>query len=119
LSTAAARGIYGERVAAAYLRRHGYRRLYRNYRTDRGEIDLICRLGERLVFVEVRTRNTTDFGLPSETIDADKQDALRYVAARYLKLLKRDDVYYRFDAVEVILVEGKVPVCTLIPNLFA
>jgi putative endonuclease len=119
LSTSAARGIYGERVAAAYLRRQGYRRLYRNYRTDRGEIDLICRLGKILVFVEVRTRNTTDFGLPSETIGADKQDALRYAAARYLKLLKRDDVYYRFDAVEVILVEGEVPVCTLIPNLFA
>jgi putative endonuclease len=119
LPTTAARGAYGERVAAAYLSRHGYRPLYRNYRTERGEIDLICRHGEILVFVEVRTRGTLDFGRPVETIGTEKQDALRFAAARYLELLKRDDIHYRFDAVEVILVEGEVPVCTLVENLFA
>jgi len=119
LPTTAARGAYGERVAAAWLRRRGYRPLYRNYRTERGELDLICRHGPILVFVEVRTRGTADFGRPVETIGAEKQEALRFAAARYLELLKRDDIHYRFDAVEVILVEGQVPVCTLFPNLFA
>jgi putative endonuclease len=119
LETTAARGAYGERVAAAYLRRHGYRKLYRNYRTERGEIDLICRQGKFLVFVEVRTRGTVDFGRPAETIGTDKQEALRFAARRYLDLLGRDDIYHRFDAVEVLLVDGRVPVCTLIPNLFA
>jgi putative endonuclease len=119
LPTTAARGAYGERVAAAYLRPRGYRLLYRNYRTERGEIDLICRHGAILVFVEVRTRDSTDFGRPAETIDTAKQDALRYAAQRYRALLGRDDIHYRFDAVEVMLVGGEVPACTLIPNLFA
>ncbi len=47
-------GKYGERVAAAFLRRHGYRILYRNFLTPVGEIDLVCRCGEVLAFVEVK-----------------------------------------------------------------
>jgi len=113
------RGAHGERVAASFLRRHGYRVLYRNYLTERGEIDLICRHRDVLVFVEVRSRESTDFGRPVETIGADKQEALRYAAGRYLALLGRTDIHYRFDAVEVMLAEGLVPECTLIANLFA
>jgi len=112
-------GAYGERVAAAFVRRHGYRILTRNYRTTRGEIDLICRHGDLLVFVEVRSRASVDFGRPIETIDAAKQDALRYAARRYLELLKRDDILYRFDAVEVMLKSGETPVCTLLDDVFA
>jgi putative endonuclease len=93
--------------------------LHRNFRTERGEIDLICRHGTMLVFVEVRSRKSTDFGRPVETIGADKQEALRYAAGRYLALLARDDLHYRFDAVEVMLGEGRVPECVLIPNLFS
>src|SRR5277367_80605 len=56
LATTAETGAYGERVAAAFLRRRGYRVLYRNYRVTGGEIDLVCRCKNVLVFVEVRTR---------------------------------------------------------------
>jgi putative endonuclease len=119
LPTTAARGAYGERVAAAFLRPQGYKLLYRNYRTERGEIDLICRHDNVLVFVEVRTRSREDFGRPVETIGTAKQEALRYAAQRYLALLGQADIYHRFDAVEVMLVSGQVPACTLIPNLFA
>ena len=93
--------------------------LARNYRTTRGEIDLVCRCEDMLVFVEVRTRGREDWGRPAETIDAAKQDALRYAARRYLDLLGRDDLHYRYDAVEVILREGEIPVCTLLRDLFA
>jgi len=106
-------------VAAAFLRRNDYRIFYRNYRTLRGEIDLICRYKDLLVFVEVRTRSNEAFGRPAETIGDDKKESLRYAAQRYLELLKRDDIRYRFDAVEVILNTGQIPVCTLIPDLFA
>ena len=119
LTTAREIGAYGERIAAAFLRRNGYKILARNYRTTRGEIDLICRCREVLVFVEVRTRASEDFGRPAETIDAAKQEALRHAARRYLELLDRDDLYYRFDAVEVILKTGANPVCTLLTDLFA
>ena len=117
--TTAEIGNYGERVAAAFLRRHGYRVLTRNYRTTRGEIDIICRHRKMLVFVEVRTRGGEEFGRPIETIGAPKQEALRFAARRYLELLERDDVYHRFDAVEVMLKSGEIPVCTLLSDIFA
>ena len=111
--------MYGERVAAAFLRRHGYRVLYRNYRTVRGEIDLICRCGELLVFVEVRTRSSEEFGRPAESIDAAKQESVRQAARSYLGLLRREDLRYRFDAVEVVLKPGQIPICTLHPDFFS
>lgn len=116
--TTAETGNYGERVAAAFLRRHGYRILTRNYQAADGEIDLVCRHGEILVFAEVRTRGSELFGRPSESIDARKEDALRRAARSYLALLKREDITYRFDAVEVMVKPGQVPACTLIPNFF-
>jgi len=93
--------------------------LYRNYRITQGEIDLICREGEILAFVEVRSRASDAFGRPVETIDAGKQENLRHAARRYLELLGRDDVHYRYDAVEVMLKAGEIPVCTLQRNLFS
>jgi putative endonuclease len=119
LPTAKAIGSYGECVAAAFLRRHGYRVLYRNFLTERGEIDLVCRCGELLVFVEVRTRATLAFGRPAESIDAAKQESLRYAASRYLRLLDLPTVHHRFDAVEVMLQPGQVPACILHRDLFA
>ena len=116
--TTAETGNYGERVAASFLRRHGYRILTRNYQATDGEIDLVCRHGEILVFAEVRTRGSEAFGRPSESIDERKEAALRRAASSYLKLLKRDDITYRFDAVEVMFKPGTAPVCTLIPNFF-
>jgi putative endonuclease len=119
LSTAAEIGNYGERVAAAFVRRHGYRVLTRNYKTDQGEIDLICRDGNVLAFVEVRARSGELFGRPSESIDERKAEALRAAAQSYLLLLDRDDIRHRFDAVEVRLKVGEVPACTLLQNIFA
>ena len=119
MPTAKEIGNYGERVAAAFLRQYGYKILTKNYLVVGGEIDLICRHKDSLVFVEVRTRASDNLGRPIETIGADKQEALRHAASRYLELLKRDDIYYRFDAVEVILQPGQIPVCSLIADIFA
>jgi putative endonuclease len=119
LSTPAEIGNYGERVAASFLRRHGYKVLTRNFKVTGGEIDLVCRNGDILAFVEVRSRSGELFGRPAETIDARKEEALRHAARRYLELLERDDVFYCFDAVEVQLKPGEIPVCTLVPNVFA
>jgi putative endonuclease len=106
-------------VAGVFLRRQGYRVLTRNYKTTGGEIDLVCRHGEILVFVEVKTRAEIGFVRPSEAIDARKEEALRHAARRYLEMLDREDVTYRFDAVEVHLKAGAIPVCTLVPAYFA
>ena len=117
LTTAVEIGSYGERIAAAFLRRRGYRVLTRNYRAEGGEIDLVCRDGDVLAFVEVRSRSGELFGRPSESIDARKENALLSAARSYLELLKRDDITWRFDAVEVHLKAGEAPVCTLVPNI--
>jgi putative endonuclease len=119
LLTTAEIGNYGERVAAAFVRRHGYKVLTRNYKTRRGEIDLVCRHGDVLVFIEVKTRAEIDFVRPSEAIDAGKEEALHHAARRYLELLDREDITYRFDAVEIHLKAGAIPACTLLPNFFA
>jgi len=119
LTAVAEIGNYGERVAAAFLRRNGYRVLTRNFTSEHGEIDLICRDRDTLVFVEVRSRSGEQFGRPAESIDTRKEQALRATAQDYLKLLKRDDVPHRFDAVEVRLKVGVVPICTLLQNFFA
>jgi putative endonuclease len=116
LSTAMEIGNYGERVAAAFVRRRGYKILTRNFKTSGGEIDLICRDKETLVFVEVRSRSEDAWVRGAETIDERKENALRYTARRYLELLERDDVPHRFDAVEVELKAGKIPICVLFPG---
>jgi putative endonuclease len=113
-------GSYGERVAAAFLRRQGYRVLYRNFLVPGGEIDLVCRCRDVLVFVEVRSRASVDFGRPVETIGSEKQESLRHAARRYLEMLEdREKLFYRFDAVEVMLVTGQAPVCALQRDIFS
>ncbi len=66
-------GVAGENHAAHYLQTLGYRIIQRNYRTRIGEIDIIAREGEFLVFVEVKTRTGQNFGLPQSAVDARKQ----------------------------------------------
>lgn len=106
-------------MAGAFVRRHGYKVLTRNYKVTDGEIDLVCRHGDVLVFVEVKTRAGSDLVRPAEAIDERKEEALRHAARRYLELLQVEDVTYRFDAVEVRLKAGEIPACTLLPNFFA
>lgn len=99
-------GERGERCAARHLRRHGYKILLRRFRSASGEIDIVCRDGKWLVFVEVKTRVSEELGAPSEAVDATKQRHLSKVALDYLRLLGYPEVSFRFDIVEVILPKG-------------
>lgn len=112
-------GRYGEKTAASWLRTKGYRILRRNFRlgTD-GEIDLVCRHGDTLVFVEVKTRTRSDYGSPGRAVDAPKRRLLRRGARRWLHLLKRETPY-RFDIVEIILRDGRKPSMRLRQKAFA
>ncbi len=74
-----ARGRAAEDLAAAWLARRGFEVLARNHATRRGEVDLVCREGDVLCFVEVRSRSSRAFGAPEETVDRRK--ARRVVAA--------------------------------------
>ena len=94
------RGAWGEDYAAAYLRRHGYRILARNYSCRFGEIDLIAWDKSVLCFVEVKTRTNTQMGLPREYVTAGKQARIRKTALFYL-CDNGLDCPARFDVAEV------------------
>ena len=111
-------GNRGEKIAAQHLRRLGYKVLYRNYRAPKGgEVDLVCREGETLVFVEVKTRSSEAFGAPSEAVTRSKQQLIARGALAWLKLLGNPDIYFRFDIVEVRMT-GKTAEATVIRNAF-
>ena len=79
-------GRKGEQVAAEFLSRLGYRVIGAGFLARRGEVDLVCRRGERLVLVEVKTRSSDAFGTPAEAVGARKRRALRAAAAEYRAL---------------------------------
>src|ERR1041384_812460 len=95
-------GERGEKFAAHYLRRHGYKILARRFKGRGGEIDLVCRHKDWLVFVEVKTRQDEAFGAPSESVKREKQRHASQTALDYLRLLGNPRVHWRFDIVEVI-----------------
>ena len=112
-------GRWGEDVAAEFLVRAGYRILGRRVRPDRrDEIDIVARKDESLVFVEVKTRATEDFGRPASAVNFAKRKALNRAAVRYLKQLDFPKLYYRFDTIEVIGEEGGTPEVRHIENAF-
>jgi putative endonuclease len=76
-------GWRGERLAAEYLERRGYRVVGTGFLARRGEIDLVCRRGDRLVLVEVKTRSSMAFGSPAESVGPGKRRALNAAAAEY------------------------------------
>ncbi|HEX5514937.1 MAG TPA: YraN family protein [Gammaproteobacteria bacterium] len=94
------RGEAAERFAERYLRARGLTLRERNYRSPHGEIDLIMRDGEILVFVEVRQRSNPRFGSGADTIDGRKQRRLQLTAEHYLQR-QRSVPACRFDVVSL------------------
>ncbi len=96
-------GEWGEEVAAAFLKTRGFRIIERRARPSRrGEIDLIATHDGALVFVEVKTRRTENYGRPISAVDRSKRHALNRAAIRYLQRAHWPKLVYRFDVVEVI-----------------
>ena len=111
-------GSLGERIACAYLRSEGRRILYRNFRAPKGgEIDIVAREGNTLVFVEVKTRTSERFGRPLDSVDNKKKKLMQRGANGWLQLLGTRDLRWRFDVVEIILLEGKKPRVTMVENV--
>jgi putative endonuclease len=110
-------GTEGEDLAATLLEERGYTILKRNYRFGRGEIDIVAREGEELVFVEVKSRRSSQDGAPEESITLGKESQLKKVAEGYL--LEHDIVNQscRFDVVTITYQKG-VPALQLIQNVF-
>ncbi|NQU07261.1 MAG: YraN family protein [Candidatus Abyssubacteria bacterium] len=97
------RGMEGEERAVRALKKKRYKIIERNFRTPAGEIDIVARDGECLVFVEVRTRGSIDFGTPQETVAAKKRKKLCTAARWYLQKKRIDDAECRFDVVGIVM----------------
>jgi putative endonuclease len=112
-------GVRGEKLACGFLRRQGYKILYRNFRARHGgEVDIVCRDGDTLVFVEVKTRKHDDLVRPSEAINAAKRKLISRGALAWLQLLDTPDVLSRFDVVEILLPDNEEPRFELIRDAF-
>ena len=113
-------GTRGENLACRFLKKNGYKILYRNFRgRTGGEIDVVCRDRDTLVFVEVKTRTREDFGRPLDAVNRDKRNRISRGGLAWLRLLDDPDILFRFDVVEVIIAEGAEPRLEILPNAFS
>ena len=96
-------GLYGEDLVCKHYINNGYRILDRNYRGNRGEIDLIGYRNSILVFVEVKTRYNTYYGTPREAVNLSKQKKIKSIAKYYIHLKNLYNINVRFDVVEVFV----------------
>jgi putative endonuclease len=111
-------GARGEEIAARFLVEQGFRIVERNFRFRRkGEIDIVAREGEYLVFCEVKMRTNDEYGLPEYAVTPMKQETIRRIAAAYLAIREIRGQPCRFDVVTIRL-EGNTPAMTLLRNAF-
>jgi putative endonuclease len=110
-------GKTGEDVACRELKRRGYVILARRYRRRRGELDIVARDGPTLVFVEVKARESRDFGDAAESVTRLKQRTMVQLAIEYMARHRLGNEPCRFDVVSIHLEAGR-PVVELYQNAF-
>ena len=112
-------GDTGEDLSCIWLWNHGRKVLYRQYTAKGGgEVDIIFREGEILVFCEVKTRTSKDFGNPAKAVNREKQRLITKGANAWIRELGFLPAVFRFDIIEVILIEGELPELNHIENAF-
>lgn len=99
-------GEYGEEKAIQYLKGKKYKIIAHNYKNKIGEIDIIAKDSEYLVFVEVKTRSTSVYGAGYEAVTPYKQNKIRQVAQLYMMQKQLEDCLVRFDVVSIT--DGKL-----------
>ncbi len=99
-------GKLGEELAGHFLREQGYQILTTNYRCPRGEVDIVAKDGEEVVFVEVRTRRSQSFGTPQESLTGPKVRHLVATCQDYLQGYGGTDTNWRIDLVTIRMDHG-------------
>ena len=110
-----ATGKLGESIGETYLKKQGYRVLERNVRSPFGEIDLIAQHKGTLVFIEIKTRRSSEFGFPEEAVTTGKKRRLIQLARWYLARYQKTEPAVRFDVLAIEL-KGEKPLIRLIQN---
>jgi len=98
-------GSKGEDLAVRFLQKKGYRIIVRNYKTPVGEIDIIARDGDTIVFIEVKTRTDISFGYPFEAVNKRKRQKLKNLALLYLKRQGKESPV-RFDVLSIFCMDN-------------
>ena len=112
-------GAKGEKLAVKFLKRKGYRIVQRNYRCKLGEIDIVAQQSGTIVFVEVKARQTQEFGPPQYAITAAKKKQISRVALWYIKDKKVTEQTCRFDVIGITFSpESRKPRVEHIENAF-
>lgn len=112
-------GIRGENAAVTYLKQKGYRILFCNHKNQFGEIDIIARDQDWIVFVEVKTRSSTSAGHPTEAVNLKKQIQLTKLAMVFLKQHQLLNHRARFDVVSIIwAADARAPIVEHYVNAF-
>jgi putative endonuclease len=113
-------GTRGENLACQFLKKNRYKILYGNFKgRTGGEIDVVCRDHDTLVFVEVKTRTREDFGRPLDSVNREKRNRIARGGLAWLRLLDDPDILFRFDVVEVIIAEDAEPRLEIVQNAFS
>ena len=110
-------GKFGEELALRKIKRLGYKKIVRNFRCPLGEVDIIARDGDTLVFMEIKTRKGRSIGYAKEAVNARKKRQISKVALAYMKSKDCSDLRARFDVVAISLGRGK-PEIEVIKNAF-
>lgn len=95
-------GNYGEDLSCKYLKSEGYYILCRNFRNRGGEIDIICRKNDLIVFLEIKSRYSYNYGSPIEAITYSKQKQIIKLCKYYAYINKLINFNFRFDVIEVL-----------------
>jgi len=110
-------GEKSESIAVNYLKKQGYKIIEQNYRTKLGEIDIIAKEKDIIVFIEVKSRKSKNFGNPKWAVTPKKQRTISMVALQYLKTTMQSNVKARFDVVSIISSNDN-PSIEIIKNAF-
>ncbi len=110
-------GKLGEKLAQKFLKKRGYRIRETNFRCREGEIDIVAQQGDYLVFVEVRTKTSSDFGTPEESITRTKKEKLIAAALTYINTHQKLPPLWRIDVVALeVNDKGKATRINLVEN---
>jgi putative endonuclease len=111
-------GERGESIAEAYLRGRGFTILEKNYRCKTGEVDIVARDGDTIVFVEVKARRNLAYGPPQLAVTPFKQRQISRTALTWLAHHKKPNAIARFDVIAILVPDHEVPLIEHIRNAF-
>lgn len=111
-------GSEGEEIACEFISKLGYKIVERNYQFGHGEIDIIAKDGEILVFIEVKYRKNLEYGPPELAITKGKQNLVKRTATAYLWEKEIKDVLNRIDVIAILKLPGQKPQINHIINAF-